>query len=414
MVIFCLFFCLSQDVPANSQLWGLELLVDEPAKSVPFLVDGLGFELASWQASKSQILTLDEFRLLITPATTKGSSSQFSINMRVGDLGWASEFVREKGAKPLNDEPLMSAIGPFNTFEIPGSSQQIHLMQIDGDDLDAKQISLFNVSVNVKHMTQAEKHMTQLGFEVYSHEYLPSALPFKSAGAYSLVFHPSNRTFDGLPNAFLLFDTDDIKSCQVNLERLFGSMTVETRGVNCGPWLSLGGLDVKWLNAKALNPEKPRELYVQAFNQLASLAGEWVGTSTAGWTSDIGFRTIARNSVVIETTFDDHHDSAMMTTYHLDGDNLVLIHYCAARNQPRLEIESISEDMRIMEFKYAGGSNIAVRDKGHMDHVIYEFVSDDLVKAKWSWYQNGQESWMEEIELRRKPKSQSKVTKLSD
>jgi hypothetical protein len=36
-----------------------------------------------------------------------------------------------------------------------------------------------------------------------------------------------------------------------------------------------------------------------------------------------------------------------------------------------------------------------------MDKVLFRFVSDDEFTTRWTWYQDGQESWMEEIRNRR-------------
>ena len=32
-----------------------------------------------------------------------------------------------------------------------------------------------------------------------------------------------------------------------------------------------------------------------------------------------------------------------------------------------------------------------------MDKVIFRFLEDDRVTSRWTWYQDGKESWMEEI-----------------
>ena len=49
------------------------------------------------------------------------------------------------------------------------------------------------------------------------------------------------------------------------------------------------------------------------------------------------FHVTAANSVVIETMFPGS-DHEMVNTYHIDGDNLVMTHYCAMGNQPHLKL----------------------------------------------------------------------------
>jgi len=38
-----------------------------------------------------------------------------------------------------------------------------------------------------------------------------------------------------------------------------------------------------------------------------------------------------------------------------------------------------------------------------MDKAVFRFIDDSHVRSQWTWYQNGKESWMEEIALERKP-----------
>jgi hypothetical protein len=91
----------------------------------------------------------------------------------------------------------------------------------------------------------------------------------------------------------------------------------------------------------------------------------------------------------------------MVTLYSLDGDNLVLTHYCEARNQPYLMATEIDEDATILRFAFQRGGNMASRDVGHMDSSVFQFVDEDEFISKWSWYQDGSEDWMEEIHYRR-------------
>jgi hypothetical protein len=42
------------------------------------------------------------------------------------------------------------------------------------------------------------------------------------------------------------------------------------------------------------------------------------------------------------------------------------------------------------------------RNRGHMDKAVFRFIDDNHVSSQWTWYQDGKESWMEEITLERK------------
>jgi hypothetical protein len=136
-----------------------------------------------------------------------------------------------------------------------------------------------------------------------------------------------------------------------------------------------------------------------AFERFKSLQGKWEGTSTKGWKETINFKTIAAGSVVVEDSFDAHPDETMMTMYYLDGDRLMLTHYCVAKNQPRLLATSFMDEGKTITFTFVDGTNMPNRDRGHMDKVVIRFLDQNHVTNQWTWYQNGAEKWMEEIQL---------------
>jgi len=140
----------------------------------------------------------------------------------------------------------------------------------------------------------------------------------------------------------------------------------------------------------------------QIFGQFQGLAGQWRGRSTKGWTGEASFEVIAAGSVVVETSrFQAHPDETMMTMYHLDGSTMLLTHYCVAKNQPRLEMSSLSEDGKKVTFRFRDGTNLASRNQGHMDSVTYQFEGPDRFTSQWSFYKDGHEEWMEEIHYER-------------
>jgi hypothetical protein len=138
------------------------------------------------------------------------------------------------------------------------------------------------------------------------------------------------------------------------------------------------------------------------FERFKKLEGKWLGRSTKGWEETINFKTIAKGSVVVENSFDAHPNETMMTMFYLDGDRLMLTHYCVARNQPRLEATAFEDEGRTITFTFRDATNLPSRDKGHMDKAVFRFVDDDHFSSQWTWYQDGKENWMEEIKCERK------------
>lgn len=142
----------------------------------------------------------------------------------------------------------------------------------------------------------------------------------------------------------------------------------------------------------------------RAFDRLKALEGEWRSKSTRGWTGSVRYQTIAGGTVVLAVSeIGPHAGTQMATAYHLDGDRLMLTHYCVAGNQPRLEAQAISEDGRSLRFAFRDGTNLASRDVGHMDSVQIELPSADRFTSRWTWFQDGNERWLEEIDHSRVP-----------
>lgn len=139
----------------------------------------------------------------------------------------------------------------------------------------------------------------------------------------------------------------------------------------------------------------------ETFDRLKKLEGKWTGRSTKGWTEAINFKTIAQGSVVHESSFDAHPNETMATMYYLDGERLLLTHYCVSKTQPRLQATAIEDGGRKVTFTFLDGGNLPSRDKGHMDKVVISFVDDDHFTSQWTWYQQGQEKWLEEIKYER-------------
>ena len=91
------------------------------------------------------------------------------------------------------------------------------------------------------------------------------------------------------------------------------------------------------------------------FEQLKRLAGDWIGNADHGdvkHEATISYKVTSAGRTVQETIFaGTPHE--MVTMYHLDGDALLLTHYCAIGNQPRMKAEpagglGIADDLLLL------------------------------------------------------------------
>jgi hypothetical protein len=124
--------------------------------------------------------------------------------------------------------------------------------------------------------------------------------------------------------------------------------------------------------------------------RLKKLAGEWVATDAQGKpTAQVVtvYKVTAAGSAVHETVFPGAAHE-MVTLYHLDGPDLVLTHYCAAGNQPRMKAAAGGPANKL-DFQFAGGSNLDPAKDMHMHEATITFVDDDHIEWVWVGYQGG-------------------------
>ena len=86
----------------------------------------------------------------------------------------------------------------------------------------------------------------------------------------------------------------------------------------------------------------------------------------------------ASGSAIHETNFPGQ-PMEMMSVYHRDGADLIMTHYCALGNQPRLKADPKSAPNTI-HFQFAGGSNLDVTKDMHMHEGTLTFVDDDHIE----------------------------------
>ena len=124
--------------------------------------------------------------------------------------------------------------------------------------------------------------------------------------------------------------------------------------------------------------------------RLQSLAGDWSGTVKEGDTAPtvrVTYRLVGNGSAVVEDLFPGT-PHAMMTVYHLDGDRLVLTHYCAMKNQPHMMLDPASTATEFI-FTFAGGTNLTPGHGSYMDSGWIRFIDADTLEAEWRMLTDG-------------------------
>ncbi len=78
----------------------------------------------------------------------------------------------------------------------------------------------------------------------------------------------------------------------------------------------------------------------------------------------------------------------MITMFHMDGDRLLMTHYCGAGNQPRMKV--MASDAKSVSFEFFDGTNIGPGD-GHMQHVTFTLPDTDHHVEEWIFLDHGKE-----------------------
>ncbi len=144
---------------------------------------------------------------------------------------------------------------------------------------------------------------------------------------------------------------------------------------------------------------KPETNAGVAFAKLKSLAGNWEAESERGKVTST-YEIISNGSALVEH-IKVPGENVMMTVYHLDGDRLVLTHYCTAGNQPHMQAEAFNPASNQLVFNFAGGGNLSDPNVGHMHSAAIKFLSGDAFTSKWTFQENGKPKFVENMEFHR-------------
>ncbi len=124
-----------------------------------------------------------------------------------------------------------------------------------------------------------------------------------------------------------------------------------------------------------------------AFEKLKSLQGSWSGKASNGQSVQISNRVISDGSAMMsEITVHEN----MITMFHMDGNRLMMTHYCASGNQPRM-VASVSPDGKTITFNFLDATNLLSTQHGHMERVVFTLTDPDHHTEEWQFAtQDGQ------------------------
>ena len=135
------------------------------------------------------------------------------------------------------------------------------------------------------------------------------------------------------------------------------------------------------------------------FEQIKGLEGTWSGTPMGEGAAEDHegqpppevthvFQVSAAGTVVMETMMPGT-DHEMINMYHLDGDNLVMTHYCAGGNQPQMRLNLENSTADTLNFDFVGGTNLDPAHDSHIHSGQLVFKGDGKIDSVWMGYNEG-------------------------
>ena len=125
----------------------------------------------------------------------------------------------------------------------------------------------------------------------------------------------------------------------------------------------------------------------KSFEDLKALDGTWEGTVKNGQPVEVDYRVTSNGSALMSEI---KGKEDMISMFHLDGERLLMTHYCSAGNQPRM-VASASPDGKTFTFAFIDGTNLATPDAGHMSRLIISMPDANHHTEEWIYNDHGKE-----------------------
>jgi hypothetical protein len=115
-------------------------------------------------------------------------------------------------------------------------------------------------------------------------------------------------------------------------------------------YLLIANLVLAAVAIQAAGPKSEQTNDSAAFARLKTLAGEWEAETRMG-KAHLSYEVIAGGTALVEKETAEKM-AAMLTVYHLDGERLLMTHYCMAGNQPRMQAKAFNPESGELEFQF--------------------------------------------------------------
>ncbi len=124
----------------------------------------------------------------------------------------------------------------------------------------------------------------------------------------------------------------------------------------------------------------------EAFERIRQLVGRW---DVVGSPAVVTFSLTADGSAIVE---EFRGRRGMASVYHMDGEDLVMTHYCSAGNQPRMKATAWSPESSSIRFDFVDVTNLATPTAYHTRELEMVFEDEDHIQLRFNGLDEGEEA----------------------
>jgi hypothetical protein len=129
------------------------------------------------------------------------------------------------------------------------------------------------------------------------------------------------------------------------------------------------------------------------WEKLKTLVGEWQGTMKHGdaeLQATVSYTLVSSGTALMER-LSTPDGADMVTMYHPDGSGIMVTHYCAGGNQPRMRAEASKGDAGVLSFGFVDATNLESPKAEHMRSLVVKFVDAEHFTQEWTHRKDGKE-----------------------
>ncbi len=132
----------------------------------------------------------------------------------------------------------------------------------------------------------------------------------------------------------------------------------------------------------------------KSFDRMKTLAGTWEGHVTTvppqadieGTLTQVSLRVTSMGHTLMHEARGSKRPDDPITMFVVEGDRLLLTHYCDADNRPRM-VGRMSPDGKMVEFDFLDVSGNL--QYGHMQHAVFTIIDANHHIEDWTYMEPG-------------------------